>query len=190
MSSLNQDSATAPDRPSMRGSRLVGDDHLGLGGQRAGQANALPLADGDTRGERSTALRGRPTSPSSSSPSAAPCGLFGGGADALDRQRLPDDAPTRIRWSSELYGSWNMSAGRTLRCRSWCPSAGEMSYPQGGVTCRRRSPRARSSGRSWSAAAGIANRPNVFPRREPRRGRRRLLHRAIDLCRIRGHGIP
>ncbi len=92
---------------------LVGDQHLGLHGEGAGEADALPLAAGDLVRETRPISGPRPTRVRSSAMPPP-----GARREAAERERLAEAAGDDLRGLRALPESWN-TIGRgaaTARC--------------------------------------------------------------------------
>ena len=94
------------DRHVERGHRLVQHHELRRERERARDGDALALAAGELVRDRASAARsGRPTSVEQlrhAAPALPPRVEVG-----VDHERLRHDGATRIRGSSDAYGSWN-----------------------------------------------------------------------------------
>ena len=106
------------DRHVERGDRLVGDQQLGVQGQRAGDADALALAAGELVGVAVVVLRVEPDDleqlldPAAGSASSGTILWIASGAPTIE--------PTVCRGFSEVYGSWKIiwiSRRSGLSCR-------------------------------------------------------------------------
>ena len=124
---LHQVEHLGPDRHVERADRLVGHDHLRVQGQGAGESDALALPAGELVREPLDRVARQADL---AEQLEDPVFLLLAAADALDRQRLPDDrADPHPAGRARSTGPGTSAAGHAAACAARCPCSLEMSVP-------------------------------------------------------------